>query len=219
MVLITKYKSVLIISILSVIMLFSFCRKNNDVPEEYNPTPYIIEIPRYFPTKLNIPDNNPMTVEGVALGRYLFYDGRLSGRTHSDSLMSCGTCHLQLRSFECGIDHPKYTGGATFGLTGIQTPNFIMPLINLVFNHNGYLWNGLIHHSNEDASLRRLEDFAWTGVVAPHEMHGDTSRTVALIQSLPGYPQLFYKAFSSDKVTMENIGKAIAQFVDRKSVV
>ena len=213
MVLITKYKSVLIISILSVIMLFSFCRKNNDVPEEYNPTPYIIEIPRYFPTKLNIPDNNPMTVEGVALGRYLFYDGRLSGRTHSDSLMSCGTCHLQSRSFECGIDHPKYTGGATFGLTGIQTPNFIMPLINLVFNHNGYLWNGLIHHSNEDASLRRLEDFAWTGVVAPHEMHGDTSRTVALIQSLPGYPQLFYKAFSSDKVTMENIGKAIAQFV------
>lgn len=201
-----------IVFFLILILFLTLCKKEKGVPI-YQPTPYQINIPQFFPTKLNIPPNNPMTVEGVELGRYLFYDGRLSGRTHPDSLMSCGTCHIQSRSFVCGIDHPKFTGGATFGLTGIPTPHSMMPLINMVFNHNGYLWNGMIHESNEIQSKRRLEDLVWMGVMAPHEMHGDTNRTVALIQSIPGYPELFFKAFGSEKVTMEHIGKAIAQFV------
>jgi len=198
--------------LIALVFFFSFCRKDHEEPL-HTPTPYIIDIPAFFPTKLNIPPDNPMTVEGIELGRYLFYDGRLSGRTHPDSLMSCGTCHIQSRSFVCGIDHPRFIGGATFGLTGIPTPHDMLPLINLVFNHNGYLWNGFVHESNPDASKRRLEDLAWMAVVAPHEIHGDTNRTVNLIQSIPGYPELFRKAFGSEKVTMENIGKAIAQFV------
>lgn len=201
----------LIILLIALTFLLANCKKDNE--PVYKPTPYDIEIPTFFPTKLNIPDDNAMTVEGVELGRFLFYDGRLSGRTHIDSLMSCGTCHIQSRSFVCGIDHPKFIGGKTFGLTGVPTPHNMMPLINLVFNHNGYLWNGLVHQNNGDASRRRLEDLVWMGVVAPHEMHGDTNRTVALIQSIPGYPELFFKAFGSETVTMENIGKAIAQFV------
>jgi len=78
--------------------------EDEPIPTPYEPTPYEIDIPFGFPTNLNIPDDNPMTVEGVELGRYLFYDGRLSGRTHSDSLMSCATCHRQERSFEAGVD-------------------------------------------------------------------------------------------------------------------
>lgn len=201
-----------IVFFLILVLFLALCKKEK-VDPVYQPTPYQIHIPQFFPTKLNIPPDNPMTVEGVELGRYLFYDGRLSGRTHPDSLMSCGTCHLQSRAFVCGIDHPKFTGGATFGLTGIPTPHNMMPLINMVFNHNGYLWNGMIHESNEVSSRRRLEDLVWMGVVAPHEMHGDTNRTVALIQSIPGYPELFFKAFGSNQVTMKNIGKAIAQFI------
>jgi cytochrome c peroxidase len=207
-----KTTFLIIISFASV-LLFSLCGKDKEEPKVYNPTPYVLEAPPYFPTNLNIPADNPMTVEGVKLGRYLFYDGRMSGRTHPDSLMSCGTCHIQSRAFVCGIDHPTFTGGATFGLTGIPTPHNMMPLINLVFNRNGYLWNGMLHESNTNSSRRRLEDLVWMGVVAPHEMHGDTSRTVALFQSLPGYPELFFEAFGSETVTMENINKAVAQFV------
>jgi cytochrome c peroxidase len=51
------------------------------------------------------------------------------------------------------------------------------------------------------------------GVIAPHEMHGDTNRTRNLIQQIPGYPELFEKAFGSRTVTMRNISRAIAQFV------
>jgi len=106
------------------------CKKDID-PEKYTPTPYIIDIPFGFPTKLNIPDDNPMTVEGVKLGRYLFYDGRLSGRTHPDSLMSCATCHRQERSFEAGVDHPDFPGGFPHGITGLQTHHVMLPMINL----------------------------------------------------------------------------------------
>ncbi len=120
------------------LLAFAACQREDDpVPIPAGPTPYTIEAPFGFPKKMNIPADNPMTLEGVELGRYLFYDGRLSGRTHPDSLMSCATCHLQEYSFECGIDHPVYQGGHPHGLTGIPTPHLMLPLINLVWNHNG----------------------------------------------------------------------------------
>ena len=76
----------------------------------HRPTPYIIDVPLFLKI-MNIPEDNPMTYEGIELGRHLFYDGRLSGRTHSDSLMSCSSCHRQEYAFECGIDEPVYKGG------------------------------------------------------------------------------------------------------------
>jgi cytochrome c peroxidase len=194
-------------------MLSFSCKKETTPEEPYKPMPYTITIPKYFPTVLNIPADNPMTVEGIALGRYLFYDGRLSGRTEIDSLMSCATCHLQSHSFECGVNHPGFTGGHPHGLTGIPTPNSMMPLINLVWAPHGYLWNGKVSPVNPSPDMRNLEDFTWMAIRAPHEMHGDTSRVAALFQSLPGYPGLFKKAFGSDQVTVKNMGRAIAQFV------
>lgn len=184
-----------------------------DEPAVTRPTPYVIDIPPFFPTQLNIPADNPMTVEGIALGRKLFYDGRISGRTDPDSMMSCGTCHLQEHAFECGISHPKYTNGHPFGITGIPTPHTMLPMINLVWTNTGYLWNGMVEPDNEDPSKRQLEDLVWMGIVAPHEMAGDTNRSKALIQSIPGYPEMFRAAFGSDAVTMKNMGRAIAQFV------
>jgi len=195
--------------------LFISCNKKNE-PElipKYIPTPYIIDIPLGFPTQLNIPDDNPITVEGIELGRYLFYDGRLSGRTHPDSLMSCATCHLQENSFECGIDHPTFTGGFTHGIGGKPTPHVMLPLINLVWNSNGYLWNGFVSNDNPSPFYQNIEDLVWMGIVAEHEMNGDTNRVKELFQQLPGYPELFEKAFGSKTITVKNMGKAIAQFI------
>lgn len=199
--------------ILFLLSLFVFvsCKHEND--PVYSPTPYTIKVPKFFPTRLNIPPDNPMTVEGIELGRYLFYDGRLSGNTEPGKMMSCGTCHLQSHSFECGIDHPKFTGGHPFGITGIQTPHYMLPLINLVWNESGYFWSGAIYSSNPITSQRTLEDIVRMGVMAPHELAGDTNKTKALIQSIPGYPDLFEKAFGSRTVTFRNISKAVAQFV------
>ena len=208
-----RYKIEHIWVMLVMILFIAGCKKTQPETPAHSPTPYPFTIPRFFPTELNIPEDNPLTVEGVALGRYLFYDGRLSGRTHPDSLMSCATCHIQCRSFECGIDHPKYTGGHPFGLTGIPTPHSMMPMINLVWATHGYLWNGKVSVENPSPSMRTLEDFTWMAIAAPHECNGDTARVATLFQSIKGYPGLFYNAFGSDRVTVKNMGRAIAQFV------
>ena len=57
-------------------------------------TPYALAIPQGFP-QMPIPSDNPMTVEGIALGRFLFYEERLSG----DNTQSCSTCHSPASAF------------------------------------------------------------------------------------------------------------------------
>lgn len=208
-----KLQELLRLSLALLPLMFMSCRDDQHYDPVYQPTPYSLAIPAFFPTALNIPEDNPMTVEGVALGRYLFYDGRLSGRTDDDSLMSCSTCHLQSHSFECGINHPKYPGGHPSGLTGVPTPHVMMPMINLAWTSNGYFWNGMVSSSNPLPDMRNLEDITWMAIAAPHEMHGDTARVAALFQTINGYPELFKKAFGSDRVTVRNMGRAIAQFV------
>ena len=206
-----RFRLALLLSI--VLLFFNACVKDDKVEEVFEPTPYQIDIPFGFPTKLNIPEDNPMTIEGVELGRYLFYDGRLSGRTHPDSLMTCATCHRQERTFEAGVDHPDFPGGFPHGITGLPTHHVMLPMINLVWNFNGYGWNGFLYPDNPVESLRNIEDFVRLAVLAKDEIDGDTLQTRELIQSIPGYPELFKKAFGSDKVTFTNIEKAIAQFV------
>lgn len=208
------------LGILLFAILVATCKKESPIHYErepldsvYAPTPYNLDIPNYYPTELNIPEDNPLTVEGVMLGRYLFYDGRLSGRDHPDSLMSCGTCHIQENSFECGVNHPVYINGFTHGITGKPTPHVMLPLINLVFNSNGYLWNGMISETNPNEHFRNIEDLVWMGITAEHEMNSDTNRAKAMLQGIPEYPPMFKKAFGTEKITIDLAGKAIAQFI------
>ncbi len=191
------------------------CNRNDDIEliPAFRPTPYEMTIPFGFPTKLNIPEDNPLTVEGIELGRYLFYDGRVSGHVEPEKQMSCATCHLQENAFECGIDHPRFLEGKTFGVTGIPTPHFMLPLINLVWNHNGYLWNGYVSSDNPDPLIRNIEALTYLSIIAPHEMHSDTLSAVNAIGSVPRYRELFKKAFGSEDVTIDRMGKAIAQFI------
>ncbi len=197
----------------SLLIALSSCNKTIDYQSIPVATPYTFAIPEHFPTKLNIPPDNPMTVEGVALGRFLFYDGRLSGRTHPDSLMTCATCHIQASGFECGVDHPNFTGGRPHGLAGVETPHVMLPLVNLVWNGEGYLWNGAVGPGNPAQGGGNIESIVLATLTDPNELAGDTARIAALFQSLPGYPALFGKAFGSPRVTAKNIARAIAQFV------
>lgn len=187
--------------------------ENKTSPTPIKPTPYEIDIPFGFPTILNIPEDNPMTVEAIELGRFLFYDGRMSGRTHSDSLMSCATCHRQERSFEAGVDHPDFPGGFPHGVTGMQTHHVMLPLINLVWNTSGYGWNGFLYPDNTVEQMTNIEDFVRLTVMAKDEIDSDTTTVKNMFQTIDGYPELFEKAFGNSTITFTNIEKAIAQFV------
>ncbi|MDR3047888.1 MAG: hypothetical protein LBU51_09845 [Bacteroidales bacterium] len=197
----------------SLMMLMDACKP----PEEsdFKATPYELELPHYFPTNLNIPNDNPLTVEGISLGEKLFHDGHLSGYTSTDqdSLMSCASCHRRENAFDVGIDQPRFPNGITCGRTGIPTPHSPMPLFNLIFNHEGYFWNGMIHLSNKDLQKRTIEDVVVMGILAPHEMNSTIERAVAAIKKDPSYPLLFKKAFGTEEITIDRICKAIAQYI------
>ena len=187
--------------LLSVIFLLASCKK-----PEFKATPYEIQIPQYFPTQLNIPADNPMTVEGVALGKKLFYDGHLCGYTGSDEAqqMSCATCHNPQHGFDIGTDNPRFPEGQPVGLSGQSTHHVPLPLVNLVFNSNGYLWNG---------ATTSLEDIVLATFTDPTEMNSSYEKVVAAIQSNSTYPPMFEKAFGTPEVTIDRIAKAIAQYV------
>jgi len=185
-------------------------------PEEpFSGTPYALPIPRYFPTNLHIPKDNPLTFEGIELGQHLFYDERLCGYLgdNPDSMMSCATCHVQANNFDVGMNNPRFPDGKTFGLSGAPTPHNTMPLTNLVFNPEGYFWNGMIHESNPNSQQRSLEDVVLMGIIAPHEMNSTPERAVHALKQNPKYSALFKKAFGTDEINISRIQKAIAQFV------
>jgi cytochrome c peroxidase len=210
----TKNSLYIIIFTLAIISLTSCNDQDNIIlTPVVKTTPYKIDIPFGFPTKLNIPSDNPLTVEGIELGRYLFYDGRISGHAEPDKQMSCSTCHLQENAFECGINNLQFPGGQTHGVTGIPTPHYIMPLFNQAWNSNGYLWNGSVRNDNPDLMRRNIESMTYLAIIAPHEMNSDTLSAVNAIRNIEGYPDLFKKAFGTDAVTIDRMGKAIAQFV------
>ncbi len=179
-------------------LMSSSCKKDPEPdPVEYAPTPYSIVIPPGFPTNLNIPSDNPMTVEGIALGRYLYYDDRLSGKADEGMPQTCASCHLQEHSFENGV-------GKGTGTTGAKTYNVMLPHVNLVWNPGAYLWNG---------SVKTIEEDVLGTVLSPDEFASTPEKVVAAISKVDMYPALFKAAFGSEEVTMDRIAKAIAQFM------
>jgi len=154
-----------------IVVLFVMLLGCNNTDEDIvpDPTPYNIEIPPYFPTQLNIPEDNPMTVEGVALGRNLFYDGRIIGRQDEGKYMSCGTCHRQENSFEIGLNRPY-----PIGIDGGSTHNVMLPMINLVWNFNGYGWNG---------SVPSIEDDVIGTIKSPNELNSSPEVVVNAIKN------------------------------------
>ena len=95
------------ISALGFLMLLTFFACQPQAGEPYQPTPYELPTPLYFPTHTNIPADNPMTEEGVALGKLLFSGSHLSPLNAHPS--SCASCHHQEYSYEMGpegtLDH------------------------------------------------------------------------------------------------------------------
>lgn len=157
----------------------------------YTPTPYTLDTPATLPN-MPQPADNPLTVEGIALGRKLFYDPILS----NDSTQSCASCHAQLFGF---TDNGKKFSRGIDQLDGTRNS---MALINLGYNLN-FFWDGR-ENSLENQALRPVEN--------PVEMHETWADAVCKIMSQPGYRHEFYKAFGAKTITPTEVTKAIAQF-------
>ena len=185
-----------------ILLMLASCHRE----EVYEPTPYQLVIPRYFPTDLNIPADNPLTEEGVALGKALFSDPIIRGYTGTspDSMFSCATCHVPSAGYDLGADNPHLRNGRPVGVHGTSPKHNALPLVNLVFNHEGYLWNG---------AATDLESIVGAAIRDPDELAADPARVVAAISANPTYRTMFAKAFGTEEVTLDRIQKAVAQYL------
>jgi len=155
-------------------------------------TPYTLQIPSNLPPMF-IPQDNPMTVEGVALGRYLFYEERLSG----DNSMSCASCHSPAFAFT------DDGNAVSTGIDGINGTRSSMALINLGWMQS-FFWDG---------RAATLEDQILMPVRDPIEMHETWTNAMAKLQADAAYPGLFNAAFGTSTVDSLLAAKAMAQFL------
>jgi cytochrome c peroxidase len=160
----------------------------------YNPQSFTINKPAHFP-EVPVPASNPMTVEGVQLGRHLFYDPILS----ANKTMSCSSCHLPEKSFTDGK-------AVSTGIDGIAGKRSSMSLLNIAYTTEGLFWDGRVM-TLEDQALLPVED--------PIELHHLWPNVIENLKSHAEYPSMFRKAFGINdraEITKELAAKALAQF-------
>src|SRR6185436_8144504 len=149
--------------------------------------PLPAQLTTYAP--MEIPADNPLTPEKVALGRQLFFDERLSG----DGTRSCYTCHVCEKGLTDGL-------AKAVGSFNKQLPRSSPTLWNIGYNKEFY-WDG------RSPSLEKQAMAAWTGA----NMGAKADEIAAKINALQGYHAQFQKVFGGD-ATPDNVVKAIASF-------
>jgi cytochrome c peroxidase len=153
-------------------------------------------VPRWFPVP-KIPVDNPITEAKVELGRWLFYDERLSG----NGTYSCGSCHQQALAFTDGLAH-------AIGSTGQHHSRSTMSLANVVYNAS-FGW---------DARNWSLEAQMEVPMYNEHPIEmglkGREIEVLARFTKRSRDLERFRAAFPSDEspISVANIIKAIASF-------
>ena len=157
------------------------------IPDKY--TPYPFKMSRSFPIPL-LPRDNPLLIERVELGKYLFHDKSLS----ANGTVSCASCHDSAKAFTDGL--PVSTG--INGKTGNRNS---MPLFNLAWK-SSFFWDGRTK-SLRDQVLQPIQDH--------REMASDLSRVIKHLDKTQRLK--FEKAFGPGPVNEEKIALALENFL------
>ncbi|MEX0965988.1 MAG: cytochrome c peroxidase [Bacteroidia bacterium] len=192
-------KHITLIFFLGIFLTIGGCKKDPEITEEKTGeepvlTKYELQIPtkyqRGYPIP-NLPDDNPLTVEGISLGRMLFYDPILS----DDSSQSCATCH----KIENGFSDPDRV---STGINGNEGRRNAMAIINLAWGER-FFWDGRVGS---------LEEQALNPVPDPIEMHQEWIYVLDKLQWHTVYPEKFEEVFGVNIIAPSHVVKAIAQF-------
>lgn len=172
-------------------LVFKSCKKDEAIGNSYQPTPFVFPTTASFPP-LFLPVDNPLTNEGVQLGRMLFYDPIIS----LDSSISCASCHSQNKGFTDGFKVSK-------GIRGQILTRNSMPLFNLMWNKR-FFWDGRVTTLREQVLIP---------IQAHNEMDLNLYDLVLKLERNQEYKKRFEQAFPGKKLTPEFISKALEQFL------
>lgn len=133
------------------------------------------------------------TPERVRLGRWLFYDSRLS----ADGTVSCGTCHRP----DQGFSQTERVSTGVFSRRGTRKSPAVLNLAWPRLPH--FFWDG---------RAASLEEQALGPIENPVEMGLDHARLVEILAGIPGYAPYFREAFGDGAVTKARVAKALADY-------
>jgi cytochrome c peroxidase len=156
-----------------------------------------IDPPPGFPAQ-RVSADNPYSLEKARLGRYLFYDRRLSG----NETQSCGSCHQQ---------HLAFTDGRATGLGSTRESHSrgAMSLANVGY-YSALTWANPLQRELERQALVPLfgESPVELGLV------GREGEMLDRLRRDRRYQELFPAAFPADEepFTVANVTRAIATF-------
>ncbi len=190
-------KSSLALVVVCCIVLVHACAVRTDTPSTSWPsdrTPYKLRFPEWASDSVHSPDapiDNPTTLEGVALGRRLFYEKALS----RDGTLSCGSCHRQEHAFS---DPRRFSKGTEEEIGSRNS----MALVNLAWNHF-FFW---------DARAMSLELQALEPVQDHREMLNAWPEVILRLKERPGYERQFFAAFGTLDFDSLHVVRALAQF-------
>lgn len=159
----------------------------------FKPKSVAFIVPKGWPKPAYDFSKNPLTEEGIALGRKLFYDGQLS----KDGNFSCGACHQQFGAFNT-FDH-NLSHGFNNSLTTRNAPG----LFNLAWQKE-FMWDGGINHLD-------LQPLA--PITAENEMAETIDNVIKKLKADKEYRKLFRAAFGDETINTQRLGKAISQFL------
>jgi cytochrome c peroxidase len=154
---------------------------------------YQFNVPAGWPKPVYTFKNNPLTTEGIYMGRVLFFDSRLS----ENNTISCASCHSSYNAFahtDHALSHGIYDS--------IGTRN-APALFNLAWQRQ-FMWDGAIHH---------LDAQALAPISNPIEMNENIQHVVEKLQHDQAYRALCYSAYGDSMITGERILKCLSQFM------
>ena len=191
----THKRSITLIALLSPLV-FSLCTKDpagmpNVINPAYDDTPYVLDYGRFAEPNMG---DNPLTVDGVKLGRMLFYEPLLS----KDNSISCGSCHIQQDGFS---DPAQFSAGVDGSLGKRQA----MPIFNMLWHTNEFFWDGRAHLLR-DQSLMPIQDNL--------EMKETLENVISKLSATTTYPAQFIRAFGDAEITSERMSLAMEQFMN-----
>jgi cytochrome c peroxidase len=176
-------------ALVCLIVFFTQCTKDDLVPKDL--TPYLLEYGD-FPAP-NLPTDNPLTVEGVALGRKLFYETKLS----ADGTQACAACHKQTNAF---TDTDRFS----IGVEGLPGKRQSMAVFNMAWHTNEFFWDGRAHLLR-DQSLLPIQD--------PLELNETLPNVITKLQQDQYYRDQFKLVFGTDEITPERLSLVLEQFM------
>ena len=134
-----------------------------------------------------------VTPEKVRLGRWLFFDGRLS----SDGTVSCATCHRPGNAFSEPTPHSTGVGGQTGNRKSPTFINGAWPFYPV------YFWDG---------RAASLKEQAMGPMANPIEMGSSHEMVVATVSGIGGYRKAFKEVYGDERIDIDRVADAIAAY-------